>query len=193
MINTPPTDAKGRAAIPGDVAAFKADFTRAATYARTAGSPKLHVMSGVTDAPQARETLLSNLRWATAQAPDLILTIEPLNPQDLPGYFVNDFYQAARILTGVCAPKLKLQFDIFHAQMIHTNAPEVWQAVGQLCGHVQIASAPNRSEPDGATLETLGTILGAGYDGVISAEYGPKGRTNDTLGWMERARALETA
>ena len=116
LINTPPTDAKGRAAIPGDVAAFKADFTRAATYARTAGSPKLHVMSGVTDAPQARETLLSNLRWATAQAPDLILTIEPLNPQDLPGYFVNDFYQAARILTGVCAPKLKLQFDIFHAQ-----------------------------------------------------------------------------
>ncbi len=189
LINTPNCDTRGRAALPKDRAAFRADFTSATTYARSAGAPKLHIMSGMTDAPEARATLIDNLTWAAAEAPDLILTIEPLNPKDVPGYFLNDFYQAAEIVAEVAAPNLKLQFDTYHAHMIHGDAVEVWRAVGDLSGHVQIATAPSRTAPDTTTLATVRTILDWGYHGAICAEYDPSGPTEDSLDWLATLRA----
>lgn len=189
LINTPLTDTKGRAALPQDRTAFRADFATAATYARSAGAPKLHIMSGMTDAPEARTTLIENLTWAAAEAPDLTLTVEPLNPTDMPGYFLNDFYQAAEIIAEVAAPNLKLQFDTYHAQMIHGDAVEIWRAVGQLDGHVQIAAAPKRTTPDAVTLSIVETLLDLEYDGAICGEYDPQGPTENSLHWLTALRA----
>jgi len=188
LINTPNCATKGRAALANDVKAFRSDFSQAATYAMASGAPKLHVMSGTTDAPNARATLIDNLRWATAEAPDLTLTIEPLNPRDMPGYFLNDYYQAAEIIAQVAAPNLKLQFDTYHAQMIHGDAAETWRAVGQLDGHVQIAAAPDRTTPDDTTLAILDVILTWGYDGTIAGEYDPGGPTENSLHWLTALR-----
>ncbi len=189
LINTPDCETRGRAALPHDREAFRADFSRAAEYARGCGASKLHVMSGLNDAPDARATLIGNLSWACAEAPDLVLTIEPLNPRDMPGYFLNDFFLAAGIIAEVDAPNLKLQFDVYHAQMIHGDATEVWRAVGDLDGHVQVASAPDRTAPDAAALAVVDVLLDWGYDGAISGEYDPKGPTGDSLGWLEVLRA----
>lgn len=190
LINTPSCDSKGRAALPDQTDAFAVDFDRAATYARAAGSPMLHIMSGVTESSRARETLVANLRWAAAEAPDLTLTVEPLNPRDVPGYFLNDFLQAAALVAEVDAPNLRLQFDSYHASMIHGDACKVWRAVRRTVAHVQIAAAPDRSEPDAATMDVLTCLKDDGYIGAVSAEYGPRDTTEAGLSWLSIAREI---
>ena len=190
LINTPPTETTGRAALPDQIDAFRTDFARATDYARAAGSPMLHVMAGVTDASGARETLVANLRWAAAHAPDLTLTIEPLNPRDVPGYFVCDFFQAAALVAEIDASNLGLQFDVYHAQMIHGDALKVWQALRPLSAHAQIAAAPDRTEPDATTLDVIARLKTDGYVGTVSAEYGPRGTTAEGLGWLSLAKKI---
>ena len=55
------------------------------------------------------------------------LVIEPINGRDMPAYFLNDFAWAAALITELKLPNLKLQFDIYHRQIMHgdvTNALE---------------------------------------------------------------------
>jgi len=121
LINTHPGDwaagDRGHAAVPGMAEAFRTSFLRAADLATQLGAGRVHVMAGVAKGEIAEATYRDNLAWAAEQAPDLTLTIEPLNPDDMPGYFLNDFDQAARIvddlrnepggggfdLTGLCS------------------------------------------------------------------------------------------
>ena len=60
-------------------------------------------------------------------------------------------------------------------------------------GHVQVASVPSRSAPDGEErdLAFLLVELGQlGYDDFIGCEYSPRGRTTDGLGWWKPYAAL---
>lgn len=177
LINTPKGETTGCAAIPDAVDRFRNEFAEAVDYARTAGAGTVHVMAGVTQARDARATFSRNLAWAAAEAPDLRLTIEPLNPKDVPGYFLNDFHLAARIVTEVGAVNLRLQFDAYHADMIHGDIDATWRAVRANAGHVQIAAAPARTAPDHRTLGFLCRLGESGYDGWIAAEYDPGGPT----------------
>ena len=49
----------------------------------------------------------------------LDVVIEPINARNVPGYFLNDFGFARDLITEVKIPNLKLQFDIYHCQIIH--------------------------------------------------------------------------
>ena len=100
-------------------------------FAEALGAQHLHLMAGQAQGVVARKTYLDNLRWAAAQAPRASLTIEPINPADMPGYFLNDFDQAAEILDEVGAPNLSLQFDMYHAQMITGDGMAVWEKHGR--------------------------------------------------------------
>lgn len=190
LINTPPGETMGCAARPGEETVFREGFSMAADYARELGCKAVHVMSGTTEAQGFREVLVGNLEWAAEAAPELMLTIEPLNGHDVPGYAVHDFLAAAGIVADVARPNVRLQFDAYHAARIHGDAVEVWRAVVQLVGHIQIAAAPDRSAPDGTTLDFLRVAKAAGYGGFVSAEYRPSGRTEDGLGWLGEARRI---
>lgn len=197
LVNTPVPDWKkggrGFAALPGAEHLFRATFEEALDYARSTGAETVHVMSGVTDAPDTRRTLIENLSWAAAKADDIRLTLEPLNPTDTPGYFLNDFVQATALLAAIGCENVGLQFDAYHAAMIHGDAVEVLRALPSLPFHVQIAHAPGRTAPepdhpgDAAFLRALRE---ARYLGWVSAEYAPIGPTHAGLGWMEVARNL---
>lgn len=50
------------------------------------------------------------------------LLIEPINPIDMPGYFLNDIQQAEEIINSVGLPNVKLQFDFYHIERIHGQA-----------------------------------------------------------------------
>ena len=190
LINSPREELTGCAAIPGEEERFARSFATAAAYARAAGCGKLHVLSGKTEARQARATLLRNLSRATAEAPDLALTLEPLCPQSMPRYFLADFHLAAGIVRELGAPNLGLQYDSFHAAMIHGDARAVWDGVGDVATHVQISSPPSRTRPDAGVMDLLRHIVATGYRGVVAAEYDPRGPTGDSLGWMPKARAI---
>ncbi len=191
LINTPPPNwaggDRGFAAIPGGEARFRHDFTRALRFARVLGAGHLHVMAGRAHGLVARRTYLENLKWAAAQAPRQSLTIEPINPVDMEGYFLNDFALAAQVIAEVGAPNLGLQYDAYHAQMITGDAERVWEEHGHLVRHVQVAGCPGRHEPFPCDIDYprfFRALDVTGYKGWVSGEYHPQGLTPDGLGWM---------
>jgi hydroxypyruvate isomerase len=198
LINTPPGDwaagDRGHAAVPGMETRFRDGFLRAVEMAARLQADRIHVMAGVARGPQAEQTYAENLAWALAQAPDIALCVEPLNVEDMPGYFLNDFDQAARILTDIASPRLGLQFDLWHAARIHGDAWAVWEAHRDQISHVQIAGFPGRAEPGGGgfDLTALFRDLDArGYPGWVAAEYRPARATVHGLGWLNALKARE--
>jgi hydroxypyruvate isomerase len=186
LINCPPPNytggPRGFAAVPGAEDRFRTDFRRAARYAATLGAHHLHVMAGAADGPEARATLIANLRWAASAAPKLSLTIEPINRHDMPGYYLADYGLALDVLREVGAPNLHLQFDSYHAQRITGDVMGTWDLVRPHVVHVQVAGYGTRHEPDDPAF--LAGLDADGYGGWVSGEYIPKGRTEDGLGWM---------
>ena len=195
LINTPPGDwasgDRGFAAVPGMEARFRDTFLRGADYAARLGAARLHVMAGVGKGPVAEEVFLSNLAWAAAQSPDQRLTLEPLNPSDMPGYFLNDYDTAARLIDDLGVANVGLQFDLWHATRLYGHAAMVWQAHKSRVSHVQISGFPNRAEPGGGGFDLTAlcsdldsTEGGAAYDGWLAAEYVPAAGTLKGLGWL---------
>ena len=187
LMNCPPPNytggPRGFAAVPGLEDRFRTDFRRAARYAATLGAQHLHVMAGTTDAPEARATFIGNLAWATAAAPKLSLTIEPINRHDMPGYYLADYGLALDILEEVGAPNLRLQFDSYHAERITGDVPGTWDRVRPHVAHVQVGGYGSRHEPDDPGF--LARLDADGYAGWVSGEYNPRGRTKDGLDWMK--------
>ena len=196
VINAPPGDwlsgDRGFAAVPGEEGRFRDSFLRGAELATRLGAHCLHVMAGVAKGPQAEQTYVENLTWAAAQAPGLGLVIEPLNPDDMPGYFLNDFDQAARILEDLGQAQVRLQFDLWHAARIEGQAQPVWDRHKAKVGHIQIAGFPSRNEPGGGGFDLTGLcaeVDAMGYDGWIGAEYRPARATVHGLGWLGALKA----
>lgn len=196
LINTHPGDwaagDRGFAAVPGEEGRFRDSFLRAADVAGRLGAQCIHVMAGVAKGPQAEAVYAENLGWAAAQAPDQKLVLEPLNPDDMPGYFLNDFDQAARILDDLALPQVGLQFDLWHAARIHGNPQTVWERHRAHVGHVQIAGFPARNEPGGGGFDLTGLcseLDAAGYDGWVAAEYRPARATVHGLAWLQALKA----
>jgi hydroxypyruvate isomerase len=191
LINTPPGDwaagERGFAAVAGAQVQFQDSFLRACEYAAALGAGRIHVMAGAAQGEQAEAVFLQNLSWAAQHAPNMTLVIEPLNVDDMPGYFLNDFDHAARMLADLDAPNVRLQFDLWHAAKIHGNAHSVWQRHHARIGHIQIAGFPARAEPGGGgfDLTALCDEVAAGAaGGWIAAEYRPARATVHGLAWL---------
>lgn len=195
LINCPPPNwaggERGFAAVPGLAERFRHDFKRSLRFAEALGVQHLHIMAGKATGLVARKTYVENLRWAAREAPDMSLTIEPINPHDMPGYFLNDFDMAVDILGEVGAKNLNLQFDMYHAQMITGDGMHVWQRHGAHAVHVQIGGVPGRHEPRAGEIDYpvfFAALDEGGYNGWVSAEYNPDGDTRKGLGWMDTAK-----
>jgi hydroxypyruvate isomerase len=171
----------------GPSARFESDFRRVLRYAGVLKPRFLHLMSGPGDGPQARAAMVANLRHACAAAPNQALTIEPINRDDMPGYFLSDYDLALGILDEVDAPNLFLQFDAYHAQRITGDMAATWEKVRHRVGHVQVAGVPGRHEPMDGEIDYpafFARLDAEGYTGWVSAEYHPAGLTGPGLSWL---------
>jgi hydroxypyruvate isomerase len=193
--NLPPGDwaagERGFAAVPGREAAFEAALEAAIPYALATGVGRLHAMAGIVSPAdeQAAATYRGNLvRAADRLAPlGVDLLIEPLNGRDVPGYFLASFDRALSIIRAAGRPNLKLQFDLYHRQILHGDVVTGLAQAGADIGHVQIASVPSRNEPDAEELSfpfICGALDRLGYRGHVGCEYRPKGATLEGLGWF---------
>ena len=190
LINAPPPEpVPGFAAIPAGEARFKRAMMEVLEFSKLLNPTFIHIMSGYTKAAAAEDTFVRNLRWVADHAPGQRFTIEPLNAGDQPGYFLDDYDLAARILDRVDRPNVGLQYDSYHAQIIHGDARRVWQKCNSRVVHVQVGAAPGRCEPAPGPIDFVqlfDEIDASGYAGWISAEYNPTTpRTVDSLGWMK--------
>jgi hydroxypyruvate isomerase len=199
LFNAPPGDwnagERGLACLPGRQAEFRAGLQRALDYAHTLACPRIHVMAGLVPAGADRAVLQGtyedNLAWAAqqAQAAGRTLLIEPINTRDIPGFFLNRQDEAHRIVQAIGSPHLKVQMDLYHCQIVEGDLATRIKTHFDGIGHLQIASVPERHEPDEGEvsyaylfnlLETLG------YAGYIGCEYRPRAGTSAGLGWWRR-------
>lgn len=183
VINCPPPNyadpdgPRGFAAVPGEASRFRTAFRRAKRYAEALGAERIHVMSGRAEGGDAAAVFADNLAWAAAEAPELELTIEPMNDTDMPGYFLDDFSVAMATIESVGAENLRLQFDAYHAHRITGDLAGTWLAVRHLVGHVQVADHPGRHEPGSGEIDYadfFGLLSESGYHGWVGCEYHPR-------------------
>ncbi len=153
MFNLPPGDLaqgeRGLACLADRRDEFRDAVETALTYARALNAPRLHLMSGIGTGEEALAVYRDSIRLACEMAArdDIGILIEPINNRDVPGYLMNDFALAEELIADLDLPNLRLQFDIYHRQIIHGDVTRGLQRLMPITGHIQISSAPERNEP----------------------------------------------
>lgn len=197
LFNLPPGNwaagERGFAAIPGREEEFKAALATALPYIEATGVRRVHLMAGIIGAadPAAAAVYRDNVALAadTLGPRGVDVLLEPINGRDMPGYFMNDFGKAVALIGDLGRPNVKLQFDVYHRQIIHGDVTMGLRALLPVSGHVQIASIPSRNEPDGEELDygfVFAELDRLGYGGFVGCEYRPRGHTLDGLAWFRR-------
>lgn len=192
-IDTDPEAKFGCASFPDQQDAFKRNFHNTLDFAKKFNCKKIHLMSGKLEhAPskEYHETFISNLKYAAGhlEREGVIGVIEPINPCSVPLYFLNNYTYAIDALKNVGSDNLKLMLDLFHLQMIQGNIINSIKEYYPFIGHVQIAQAPGRNEPNSSGELNLKFVLDElekiGYSGYIGCEYKPMKTTSDGLSWI---------
>ena len=179
---------RGLAALPGREADFAARLETALRYAEATGGRRIHVMPGLVHQGARRDVYLANLKKAARQAAaaGAEILIEPINRRDIPGYFLNKTSEARAIIHEVAEGNLGLQFDLYHRQIEEGDVAMAIDEFGPLARHYQIASPPDRGEPDAGEMNyrwLFQKIDATGFKGYIGCEYRPRGDTLAGLKW----------
>ncbi|MEY8769286.1 HPr family phosphocarrier protein [Erwinia sp. ACCC 02193] len=198
LFNTAPRDVQsgewGVTAIPGREADARADIDSALEYALALNVSQVHIMAGVVqegmDRAACEQTFISNIHYAADRfAPHgITILLEALGPKIKPNYLYASQYQTLAMMARIDRPNVFTQLDLFHAQMVDGNLSHLIRENAGRYRHVQIASAPDRHEPDEGEINYpwLFTLLDdVGYDGWVGCEYIPRNGTLAGLGWFK--------
>lgn len=190
---------RGIACHPGRVDEFRAGVALAIRYALALGTPRLNCLAGIppagTTVDAARMVLIDNLRYAATEAgtAGIDLLLEPVNTRDIPGFFVSTSSQAMQIIREVGASNLKLQYDVYHAQVMEGDLANTIERLLPDIGHVQVADNPGRHEPGTGEINypyLFSRLDQLGYAGWVGCEYRPHSSTLAGLGWIEATRSI---
>ncbi|MDR2744186.1 MAG: TIM barrel protein [Desulfovibrio sp.] len=170
---------------------FRASVEQGVQYALKLGCKKLHAMSGLVPegAGDVRDLWLGNMRMAADifAGHDIVLLCEALNPRNNPGYFLLDQHEADLLVQKIDRPNARVQLDIYHAQITNGDLSFLIRKLSGRIGHVQIASVPDRHEPDEGEINyphIFAELEAAQYHDWIGCEYVPRGGTAEGLGWL---------
>lgn len=199
LFNSPPGDwnqgERGFGALPNRRKDFRKSIELAIRYAEALDCPRLHVMAGVvaprSKSAECRNVFVENLAWAAGKAGNagVTLMLEPLNPIDVPGYFLNSVAQVRDIISAVGQKNVQYQFDAYHLQMTQGRLTETFQEMLPLIGHIQVSGVPGRCEPDEHQeinfRHLFNLIAESSYAGWVGCEYRPRNGTDNGLGWID--------
>ena len=182
----------GLCAVPDRRDDWNETFRDALDYIASVGASAVHCLAGKidqADRAKADTVFVDNLKRAAdlAAAKNIKLHIEPINPIDVPGYFLNAVEHAAEVIAKVDRPNLWLQYDFYHVQIVGGDLIRRFETHLKIIGHVQCSQVPVRHEPDGEGEINYPFVFAEvdrlGYREWIGAEYRPRGRTEEGLGW----------
>ncbi len=185
---------RGIACLPGREEEFKDGVGKAIEYAKALGCRRLNCLTGKIppgiSPEEIRQTLIENLRFAASalEKEGIELLIEPLNDQDIPGFYLVRTRDALQLIQEVNHPNLYLQYDLYHMQIMEGNLIKTIQSNQAKIRHIQLADVPGRHEPGTGEINfaNLFRFLDEiGYEGWIGCEYIPTGKTEDGLKWIE--------
>ena len=167
---------------------------QALEYAAALDCRTVHVMAGIVPYPAeqelCRQIFIQRLRWAADRFAKYgrSITIEALCPDIKPHYLFSSQYQAMALRTEIGRDNVFTQLDTFHAQKVDGNLTHLIRDFAGVYGHVQIASMPDRHEPDHGEIDyrwIFRLLEEVGYQGYIGCEYNPRGRTASGLAWFK--------
>ncbi len=200
LFNMPPGDwaagERGLAALPDRFADLEASVDRALLYAGATGCRRLHLMAGKADSADAQAR--ASYRRAVTHAADRLaergidLLLEPINGRDMPGYFLDSFAAAEALIAALDRPNVRLQFDLYHRQILHGDVTMALRRLLPIVGHIQVASVPSRHEPADEELNfpyLFDELDRLGYRGFVGCEYRPRQGTVAGLGWFAPYRS----
>jgi hydroxypyruvate isomerase len=184
---------RGIAGLPNRVDEFRWGVDNALHYARVTGCKRLHAMPGRLPAGVDRERCLSifvdNLIFAAdaAATEGIDILIEPINTRvDIPGYLLDHTQLALALMARADRPNIRLQFDIYHMQIMEGDLARSIEQLLPRIGHMQLADNPGRHEPGTGEINyewLLKRIDDLGYAGWIGCEYKPCAGTVAGLSW----------
>lgn len=164
---------------------------QAIDYASRIGCERVNVVPGRTHRAEGCEAeFQANLAYAASKAAphNIGLLIEPLSAKAVPGAHCSLLKHALDTIDAVGSDNVTVMFDCFHVQTMEGNLAERLESHLDTIGHIQIASVPDRAEPDRGEIDYqwlfqhLDTI---GYGGWVGAEYHPATTTDAGLGWLD--------
>ena len=130
-----------------------------------------------------RARSLANLERALRQAAPLleeagrVAILEPFNPVDHEGHFLNGSRDALAVCRAVDSPAVKLNWDLYHMQLTEGNLiASLRDGIDQI-GYVQIADVPGRHQPGTGEInytQVFAALDDIGYGGPIGLECWPK-------------------
>jgi hydroxypyruvate isomerase len=194
---------RGLACLPHRQGKFAESVEQALSYAIALDCERVHCLSGLRPAgaseAELEETYIANLQFAADRFATIGATvmIEPINSCiDMPGYWLDDVGKGFRLLAAVGRSNVKLQYDIYHAQIISGDLARTLEAnIGRI-GHIQIADNPGRHEPGTGEINypfLFDLLDRLGYDGWVGCEYKPLTTTEAGLGWLPHPKGASFA
>ncbi len=185
----------GLLCLPGRIDKFRQGFDRALEAAVSLKSHRLNPMFGnrveSASLEEQFECARENLQWAAPQAAqaEVDLLIEPLNPTDNPNYALTTTRQALQFIQELNMSNVKLQYDIYHAQMSEGNLAQTLHSCLDCIAHIQFADVPGRHQPGSGEINfpfIFETLEKLGYSGYLGIEYRPSLPTDESLAWLPR-------
>ncbi|AMW16718.1 hydroxypyruvate isomerase family protein [Glaesserella parasuis] len=184
----------GVSAIPGREEDSHKDIDMALEYALALGCKNVHVMAAVVPEDQDREaykqTFIENVRYAADKFKPygIKVLLEALSPEVKPNYLLKSQFDTLEIVEAVQRENVFVQLDYFHAQNVDGNLSRLTDKLDSKFAHVQIASVPDRHEPDEGEINyayIFNKLDEIGYEGYVGCEYKPRANTVDGLQWFQ--------
>ena len=186
---------RGIGALPDRIGEFQDGVGMAVEYARVLECERLTVLAGKANANKTdvamQQTLVDNLKFASNAVIDTNTTIllEAINTIDIPGYYVSRTDQSRAAVESAEADNVKVQYDIYHMQIMEGDVTRAIDSNLDVIGHFQLADNPGRHEPGTGEINydfLLSHIDSKGYEGWVGCEYIPSEDTSSGLGWAAK-------
>jgi hydroxypyruvate isomerase len=179
-----------------------------ATASRALGSPSLNLHGTGLDGqglPVKPVAVVTGEMWLAAQSAlariadlgkecDVVFTLENLNlAVDHPGTPFARAKDTLALVSAVGSPHLRMNLDLYHAQIGEGNLIELVQRALPWVGEIQVADVPGRCEPGTGEINysaVARALDSAGYRGVVGLEAFASGDSDQALAAFRRTFTL---
>ena len=185
---------RGFAGDPGRRPEFRLGVDRAMVIAERLGASKVNALAGRRLPALPESTQLACLIEQLAEAADRLATVgvavntELLNPVENTGFLLSDLARTRAVIDDLDG-RVGLQLDVYHLQRTQGELVPTIAACASITGHIQIADAPERTEPGSGEINfatVLAAIADSGYTGLVGCEFRPSRPDIDPFAWMDR-------
>ena len=184
---------------PDGISALLESAERSVAASRVLGTPNLNLHGTGLDGqglPVAPVEVVTGAMWLTAvdtlakvaelgRREGVVFCLENLNTEvDHPGTPFAKAADTAALVEAVDSPHLRMNLDLYHAQIGEGNLLELLRRTLPLVGEIQVADVPGRCEPGTGEIRypAVAAVLDdLGYEGVVGLEAWASGDPGEAV------------